>query len=103
LAQGLGDGSLGFAAGSAVKAAVRKLRIHPALGCVPLELTHDFQTAAGQLFMAAGHCCDMESCVALFVAIDPLVSEIRTISGLDKDAVYTRHGQRWEALSRRKR
>jgi hypothetical protein len=85
-----------------VKAAVRKLRVHLALGCAPLELTYDFQTAAGQLFMADGHCCDMQGCIGVFLAIDPHVSAIATFSGIDKDTVYTRYGERWEAASARR-
>jgi hypothetical protein len=80
--------------------AIPKLRLHSALGCVPLELHYDFAATTGALIMADGECCDMQACIALFAGIDPGVGVIVTFSGIDKDAVYMRHGQGWQAESR---
>jgi hypothetical protein len=52
--------------------------------------------------MADGNCCDMDGCVAVFTAIDPQVCAIATFSGINKDTVYTRYGERWEAASARR-
>jgi hypothetical protein len=83
--------------------AVPKPRLHPGLGCAPLELHYDFAAATGALIMADGHCCNMEGCVELFTAIDARVGVIVTFSGLEKDTVYMRHGQGWQADTGRKR
>jgi len=79
-----------------------RLRLHPALGCVPLELHYDFLTATGALVMADSNSCDMQGCIAVFAAIDPHVCAIQTFSGCEAHALYTRHGQRWEASGRHK-
>jgi hypothetical protein len=77
--------------------------MHPVLGGAPLELHYDFLAATGALIMADGDSCDMQACIALFAAIDPGVGVIVTFSGLDKDAVYLRHGQGRQADTGRKR
>jgi hypothetical protein len=58
------------------------------LKCRVHRLSYDFNTRIGDIYFAAGHCCDMQGCVDLFLGIDPDVLIIRTYAGREPDTVY---------------
>jgi hypothetical protein len=61
------------------------------------SLEYNFNTGVGRLYMPHRCCTDMDGCIRLFTAIDPNVKIIRTLSGLEWDTVYERHGDSWKA------
>lgn len=68
------------------------------LKCSVVSLTYDFGSHTGQLYLLAGDCCDMTSCVALFEGIDPKVTAIDTYSGDEADTMYRKDRTEWHAL-----
>lgn len=55
---------------------------------VLLGLSYDFVRCRGVLTVADGSCCDMQSCVDLFKAVDPAVRRIRTVASIGPNAQY---------------
>jgi len=68
------------------------------LMCRVNNLTYDFQTHSGELFLPESNCCDMTGCKALFESIDSQVIEIKTHAGNDPDVVYRKTNDGWKAL-----
>ena len=68
------------------------------LKCGVVSLAYDFRSRTGQLYLPDGHCCDMTGCIALFQAIDPDVTAIKTYSGDKADTAYRKKGTEWKAL-----
>ena len=48
--------------------------------------------------MESGNCCDMNGCIALFEAIDPLVKQIETFAGAKCDTTYVRREKGWRPI-----
>jgi hypothetical protein len=49
---------------------IRKAPHHPRLVCGVRRLADDFVTREGELYLPAGHCCDMSGAIEVFTAID---------------------------------
>lgn len=63
------------------------------------SLAYDFRTRTGRLTMPDGCCTAMAGCIRLFVAIDPHVVRIDTVSGHVPDTSYHRDERRgWVAV-----
>jgi hypothetical protein len=65
------------------------------LMCDVERLDYDFEKCEGTLYVPPQNCTDMETCVELFMAIDPEVRRIRVFSGDALDSRYVRHHTTW--------
>lgn len=63
-----------------------------------LGIEYNFVNHSGRLYMESKCCCDMTACINYFRQIDPDVSSIRTIAGIEDDTSYRLLADgRWQA------
>jgi len=68
------------------------------LMCRVNNLTYNFLTHSGELFLPEFNCCDMTGCRTLFESIDAQVTEIRTYAGNERDTMYRKVDDEWKAF-----
>jgi hypothetical protein len=69
------------------------------LVCCLKRLEYDAETQIGTLWLADGHCTDMNGAISVFEGIDPDVLVIVTMSGEEPDTSYIRADDgKWRAV-----
>lgn len=63
--------------------------------CHVIGLLYEFTRHAGELVVPDHNCTDMQGCIALFQAIDPLVERIAVMDGPESQTLYTLCGDHW--------
>jgi hypothetical protein len=68
------------------------------LGCTIHGLKYDYVLRTGHLYIGRGECCDMASCIRLFMFLWPHVNSIETWAKDRKDTQYHRIRGKWYAV-----